>query len=129
MEYKHEISTTYLSAEDYQESVNDVIVLFKQHNLQTIELLFGYAWGNEYKNWAPFRVEIDSIINEIKIAENFGVGEFGRDDIYFTLSIFNTEILFCHESDIHLRYNDQNALVKDIRKIWEVKDFLRLNQE
>ena len=89
-------------------------------------MLFGWAWGNEYRDWTTFVIQIDSIVKEITIAENLGVGRFGHDDLFLTSSVFSTEILFCHETDIHLRYIDENALVNDILKLWKVKNYLAL---
>jgi hypothetical protein len=90
-------------------------------------LLFGFAWGNEYKEWTPFEVNIDSIQEEISIAEKKSDGRFGSDDFHiFCLSI-PIEILFCHEGDIHLRYNESNAVLTDIVNLCRRKDLLHLN--
>jgi hypothetical protein len=44
-------------------------------------MMFGFAWGNEYKDWTPFIVSINEILNEIEKANNTGTGDFYNDDL------------------------------------------------
>lgn len=85
-------------------------------------MLFGFAWGNYYKNWTPFKVSIESIITEIDKAEKSEAGDFFNDDIFFYLP--DCEILFCHEYDIHLEFDQRNVTVNAIFEAWERKDII-----
>ena len=86
-----------------------------------VKLLFGYAWGNEYKNWTPFQISLKEIANEIKRAEDSGFGTFGDDNLHLLIDSENIEILFCHEMDIHLSFNETNKLIANILRNWKEK--------
>ena len=129
MDYKNEAFTKVLSQIEYERILDDTIAIFNQNKLRSIELLFGFAWGNVYKDWKQFQVNVDSITEEIRTAENLKVGNFGEDDLFITCSSFEVEIFFCHESDIHLRYNYSNRLVLDILQLWKDKDLLHFERQ
>jgi hypothetical protein len=119
MQYKNEVFTKVLSETDFKQAILKTIQVFRHNNVLTIDLLFGVAWGNEYKDWMPFEVSVDSILDEIKIAEDLKVGRLGDDDLYLIYASRELEVLLCHEHDLHLRYNDSNDLVSAIIKSWK----------
>jgi hypothetical protein len=80
-------------------------------------MLFGWAWGNDYKNWTPFTTTVEEIAGEIDKANKSGSGSFYDDDTVLYLNHLTTEILFCHEHDIHLSYNEANPIVNSITYI------------
>lgn len=129
MDYQNEAFTKVLSHVDYDNMLDEIVIIFKQNKTVSIELVFGSAWGNVYKDWKPFSVNIDSITKEIKIAENLKVGNFGDDDLFIICPTFEVELLFCHERDIHLRYNDANRLVLDILQLWKDKNLFHLERQ
>jgi hypothetical protein len=92
-----------------------------------IEMMFGFAWGNEYKGWTPFIVSADEIAIEIDKAEQSGTGSFYNDDTFFYLGELNCEILFCHEYDIHLEFDKPNEVVNDIIKGWRTRNLIQEN--
>jgi hypothetical protein len=67
--------------------------------IQAVFLLLIFAGGNDYKDWAPFKVPTDKIIAGIDKAEKSGAGRFFNDDTFFYLPELDCEILFCHECD------------------------------
>lgn len=89
-----------------------------------IEMMFGWAWGNEYKDWTPFMVSTNDIATEIDKAEQSGAGNFYNDDTFFYLKEWHCQILFCHEFDIHLDFDENNNLVDDIIGRWKKKRIL-----
>ena len=127
MEFSKEVFTKVLSDLDYRLLLEEIIEIIKHNKILSVELLFGFAWGNEYKNWVPFHVNIDSIQEEILTAERQSDGQFGEDDLHIFCSSIRIEILFCHEKDIHLRYNDSNEVVKDILDLLRNKNLLHPN--
>jgi hypothetical protein len=102
-----------------------LIDIFKKNEIKDVEILFGWAWGNEYKVWTPFNVEIDNILDEIYKAEKTGYGNFYKDDIFITLNEFQAGIRFCHEHDIHINYNSECDIVLDIVSAWEKKKIIQ----
>ena len=100
------------------------INLLERHNIKNVEILFGFAWGNEYQNWTPYIVDVSSIESEISKAEALKVGFIGDDDFYITHEGYEIEILFCHECDIHLSFNQSNEIVNDILKDWQEKNII-----
>jgi hypothetical protein len=129
MDYQNEALTKVLSHVDYDQMLDEIVAIIEQNRMASIELVFGSAWGNVYKDWKQFSVNADSIRAEIKIAENLKVGNFGADDLFIICPPFNVEILFCHERDIHLRYNDTNQLVLDILQLWKDKSLLHFERQ
>ena len=124
MEFQNEIFSKVLSKEEYKASFEEIIQVLRNHRCKEVDILFGVAWGNEYKDWTPFSVPIDNITQEIALAEQLEVGQFGNDDFYLMLNALQTEILFCHELDIHLRYNQENTIIQEILQYWETKGLI-----
>lgn len=118
MEYRNEVFSKVLPPNSCQEALADLINVLEKHDVKEVELLFGFAWGNDYKDWTPFTVKTFQIEQEINHAESLEVGKFSNDDLYIRVAYFATEFLFCHESDIHLRYNDPNDLTEDVLRLW-----------
>lgn len=126
MNFEKEVFSKVLIKTDYQDNLEDIIRILKQNQINEVEILFGVGWGNEYKDWTLHRVTVDDILHEIRLAESLKVGEFGNDDFYIIVESLQTEILFCHERDIHLRYNEQNSIIAEILKLWQSKKIIRL---
>jgi hypothetical protein len=110
---------------EYKSSLDEIVAILKYHNEIEVEMLFGCAWGNEYKDWTPFIISSEFIMNEIDKAEKTGTGSFYDDDTFLYLDDIGTEILFCHEHDIHLSYNETNELVTNILDAWEAKGIIQ----
>lgn len=119
--YKYIVYTRQLSREECKSSLDEIIDILRGHQVLQIEMMFGFAWGNEYKEWTPFMVPIDEITLEIDKAGQSGTGDFYNDDTFVTLDEQKCEILFCHEYDIHLEFDEINKVVKDIIESWRNK--------
>lgn len=127
--YKNIVYTKRLSREDYEACLYEIINILKANKIREVEMLFGFAWGNDYKNWTPFIVATDDILIEIDKAEKSGAGDFFNDDTFFTLPNLGCEILFCHEYDIHLEFDQSNVVVNAITVAWNSKDMIHRVQE
>ena len=119
MEYKNELVTKILAKSDYVGALHQLIVKFRENQISTVEIQFGSAWGNKYKKWTPFTVNIDSVQDEITFAESLNVGRFGDDDFFIICRSMSVEVLFCHEMDIHIRFNDRNDLISSLINLWK----------
>ena len=121
MEGIYTICTSVLDPIVYRECFLEIILILKSNNIDEVELYFGASWGNDYKNWTPFKTAIDNIQDEIDKAEKLGAGLFGQEDLFISLNFLDTEILFQHESCIYLDYYVENKLISDITKMLESK--------
>ena len=125
-QYKNIVYTKQLSREECKTSLAEIISIFRAAKIVEIELLFGFAWGNEYKDWTPFIVPTDNIMVELDKAEKSGAGSFFNDDTFFCLPELDCEILFCHEYDIHLEFDQPNVTVNAIIEAWERRNMIHL---
>jgi hypothetical protein len=124
MEFQKEVFSKILSKDDYNANFKEIIQIIDKDQDREVEILFGVAWGNEYKDWTPFKVPVYLVEKEIHLAEQLKVGKFGGDDFYITINELQTQILFCHEMDIHLRYNKGNPIIQEVLQRWETKDLI-----
>jgi hypothetical protein len=128
-QYKNTVYTRQLSREECKQCLDEIIDILKNNEVPEIEMLFGFAWGNDYKDWTPFLVSSDEITIEIDKAERSGTGDFFNDDTFFFLPEFDCEILFCHDCDIHLKFDQSNMVVTAIIEAWKRRDMIHLVQE
>ena len=129
MKYTYTIFTKVLAETEYKNWLSEIIEILKNNDIHEVEILFGVAWGNEYKDWTPFKVDVEEIVNEIKEAEKMNVGRFSHDDFFIMVSEIEVEILFCHECDMHLSFNDQNRVVSAIINEWEINRIIHVRKE
>lgn len=129
MDYKNEIFTIILTKDKYIADLKIILNILSINNINEIELFFGCGWGEEYKEWTPYIVLIEEIENEIHIAELNQVGEFGNDDLFISIKEIETEILFCHEMDIHLSFNDENKITNEIIDYWEHENYINFRKK
>ena len=126
MDFVFEKRSVILSRENLIHQLNKIIEILIKNNIISAEILFGFAWGLNYLNWTPFLVNVFEIKKEIEKAEKLEVGSIGRDDFYIKLSYLETEILICHECDIHLFYNSSNIIVENIINGWNASSIIQV---
>ncbi|HEY4287802.1 MAG TPA: hypothetical protein VGN00_11940 [Puia sp.] len=125
-QYKNIIYTKQLSREECKTCLAEIINILRVTQILEIEMLFGFAWGTDYKDWTPFKVPIDNIMTELDKAEKSGAGSFFNDDTFFNFPELDCEILFCHEYDIHLEFDQPNMVVNTIIEAWKKRDIIHL---
>lgn len=81
-------------------------------------VLFGFAWGNEYYvgDWVAEEIALDSVAAKARELEASRLGRLGRDDLYVTVA--GLEFQFCHESDLHLRFDESDDTVEHFFSRW-----------
>ena len=99
--------------------LNQIISILIKHNIDKVKISFGFMWGRDGAEWIDYDVLTTEILERIEKEESLNKGKLGKDDFWISIKELEVEILFCHESDMHLNYNDQNAIVSDILKDWE----------
>jgi hypothetical protein len=60
-------------------------------------------------------------MNEIRKAEELQDNKFGEQDVYINIKDLETQILFCHEADLHIEFNKTNAVIRDVLDSWKGK--------
>jgi hypothetical protein len=125
MDFLHTTFTKILDEKSFKQELANTIGILNNNEIHFVKILFGVAWGNTYHDWTPFQVETTEINSEIKKAEALKVGRLGDDDFYIIIADFETEILFCHERDVHLSFNKYNSFVTDLTKSWETHDIIQ----
>lgn len=103
------------------ERVNEVIALLIKNNVIAVEMFFGWLWDNE---WESFTANVPDIMYHIRRHEQKTGSHFGENDVYINLRELETQIVFCHEADLHIEFNNSNPLVRDILTIWETAGLL-----
>jgi hypothetical protein len=129
MKYLQTAFSTILDQEALHKELECILQVLEEHGVSNMDILFGYAWDLEYKNWTPFSISLTEVFSEIRKAEELSSGEFGADDLYLILNGLEMEILFCHESDIHIDYNNKNEIIEKILHNWEVQGILNIEKQ
>jgi hypothetical protein len=119
--YKNEIVTRVLSKVAFKTEFDSIINLLGRNHIDQVEILFGYAWGNEYRDWIPFEIKLADIVAEIDKPQMQNLGQLGRDDFYIILPKLEMAFLFCHERDIHLLYNFHHTIVSAVTDRWNAQ--------
>jgi len=128
MEYKYEVFSIIFTKEKYIENLKVILNILTKNNINEIDLLFGCGWGNEYKDWTPYNVLTEEVESEINLAEKKQVGKFGDDDLYIIIDELQTVIMFCHEMDIHMEFNSENKIIKEIINYWELENYIKIRK-
>jgi hypothetical protein len=87
------------------------------------EVLFGWAWlahpsGSDL-SWRSVRIPIVRLDAEVECAEAAGLGRFRRDDVHLMLDGGKLELLFCHHSGIHIKYDQPDNFVEHFFTRWQ----------
>jgi hypothetical protein len=120
MDYKYTISTPVLTSAQRREELSFLIELLNREGYHSVDILFGTFWGNDYGDWTAVSVKLTEIAKEISMAESVSTGSFEEDDPFVIINELKTEILFCHEYDIHLEYNEENNVTAAILEHWNI---------
>lgn len=117
---KREITTYPLTREQVQDELSFLVEYFTGKGIETCSVLFGFAWGNEYypgKEWQAEDVRLEDLISKVSDVEASGIGILGGDDLRVDMP--GLEFLFCHESDIHIRFSDPNDDIEFYYAHWK----------
>jgi hypothetical protein len=79
-----------------------------------IDVLYGWAWGNEIFNWETRTIALGSLNAEIEHVEMQGFGKIGDDDLVIKINSHHLEITLCHETDLHVKYDVLTPLIEII---------------
>lgn len=124
MELSIEVFTPMLDLQPFFAEVDYVIQLLSKHKIGDVQLYLGTFDDNKQL----LNIKAEEIKNEIKKFEQIIGGNPWENgvfiNIYITMLHLETEVLFCHEADLHLSFNYPNALVLDILNSWKAKELI-----
>jgi hypothetical protein len=118
-----------LNREELILALNEITSILKKNNIDRIEISFGFMWGRDGDEWIDYDILTLEIIERIEKEENLNKGKLGKDDFWISIKEFEIEILFCHESDIHLCYNSENNITRTILDNWEEKNIIQTKKQ
>lgn len=112
-----EIMSEIFALEDVEPILKKIIEVLVNHNIQIVDIMFGFAWGNYIyeNNWDNMTINASEII--ARAYEYKEYGNIGDDDLYINIPDSNIEILICHERDIHIRYEQDSELLSKLQKV------------
>ncbi len=114
-----------MKPEPFLHEVEIVIDFLKKHNVGQLEMFYGWSWGD----WETFNSTANEIMSEIEKQEQRSKKKFGGNDVYIVIPKLDTQILFCHEEDIHIEFNQINGFVSDIVNTWKSKGMMLCARE
>jgi hypothetical protein len=79
-----------------------------------IDVMYGWAWGNDIFNWETRTIALDTLKAEIEHIERQGFGKIGDDDLVIKINSHYLEIILCHETDLHIKFDILTPLVEKI---------------
>jgi hypothetical protein len=107
-----------LSRPDLQADLRALLEVAEQEQILSLSVLFGFAWGIEYRDYEYFDIGPSEILAEVSEAERREVGMLGNDDLVIRDRGEQWEVLYCHEADIHLDYNATCRVVEACLSRW-----------
>jgi hypothetical protein len=117
-DYKNTIFSKFLEEKEVWEDLRALIERFRKYGINEVELSIGYAWDSQIK-YSAKRVALEKIVPEIKMLEKNTSGKFGEDDLTISSNDPEFAILYCHDNDIHLFFNDSNPIVSETVAYWD----------
>lgn len=115
-----ELVTDPLGVEDLWADLRTNIELLKASGYTEALVFFGFGWGKHiYEGqWQDLPMALDTLERRIVEAQEKGFGSLGSDNLYFTIEALPIRLTYSYESDIHLSFADENAIVATIRQRW-----------
>lgn len=107
----------FLSAE-----LRYVVDFFRELGHEQCHLFFGWSWLAKSDKpdlmMKSMIVSVLAIEAEIRGAEDAGLGNFGRDDIWVSIEGHALEFQFCHHGGIHLFQPERNDITRHFLARW-----------
>ena len=94
---------------------------------ENCDVLFGYAWGNDYyptSRWDYVAMPVANVMEEVVRVESLGMGRLGENDLFIRLPRLPIEFRFCHESDLHLEFEETNEILRAMSIRWEALGYM-----
>ena len=117
---EREILTYAITQEQMNDELSFVSKYFYEKGVNKCEVLFGFAWGNDYypgNEWQEEEIGFLNLVSKVREVEASGIGKLGKDDLFIKVS--GLEFRFCNDSDIHIYFNEPNDDVEFFYSRWK----------
>lgn len=118
------IISKLLHEDEFRNQYNLILKMLASAYPNDLTLFFGFAWGDGFNNRQVVPENIQSLSALVQEAEDRSAGKLGADNLHITWDNGKKEIIFCHESDIHLLYNDESEVIKGILDNWNSQQLI-----
>jgi hypothetical protein len=119
-----EVVTGTLEENQVRAELRYLIAHFSNSGEDSCDVLFGFAWGNDYypgNEWPYESVKLSSLDSKISEVENRNIGSLANDDLF--IKVGDISFQFCHESDIHISFETTNPDVEHFYERWLANGF------
>jgi hypothetical protein len=100
-----QVLTSTLDRGRLETELDEVVRYFREKDVESCRVLFGFAWGNEYypgREWNEEKIDLVQLRRKVDEVEARGIGSLGNDDLFMKLA--GLEFRFCHECDVHIHF-------------------------
>ena len=121
-----QIRTDELQADNVWRALRDVLARFEAAGIKEAEVSFGFGWDHKTVEWDYLLLPLNEIEARIRTEEREGQTEnqtLGRSDLFLRHPSLSFEIQFCHESDLHIWFDEWVPLAGAIAADWTARGF------
>lgn len=121
-----EIITNPITPAQMHEELAFFIQFFMQLGREQCEVIFGFAWGNEYypgREWSVITIPLVGLAEELRRVEAAELGRLGDDDLFVSVPPLPLEFHFCHESDLHITFSEPGEITEHFYQRWKSRGF------
>lgn len=123
VEYAETIVTGILSRSQVKQDMEALVDRCARLGVEQVQVLFGFAWGADYRDWQTVTMPPSELPQEVQAAEAATHGALGADDLWIE-SRGAWRVQYCHEGDIHISYSGPSPFVQDSIESWRAKGWL-----
>lgn len=122
-----EIITYPINSVQMKDELSFLAEYFQKVGYEYCEVLFGFAWGNEYYDsakWEYEKIPLNKLVEKVIGVETNGFGEIGTDDLFIKVQGLLLEFRFCNDSDIHLSFDVSGEISEYFYNRWKSLGYL-----
>jgi len=110
----HEFVTQPLTREALLSELSFLAAHFSTAGTEFCTVLFGFAWGSDYPEggWRELELPLTELEAHVASVEASDIGALGDDDLFVTFPSHGLEFQLCHESDVHLRFENASPITE-----------------
>jgi hypothetical protein len=102
-----------------------VVEFFRGMGYECCDVLFGWAWRTERERsdlaMKSVNISLLDLDTEVRGAEDAGLGNFGRDDVWLSFEGRTLQVQFCHHKGIHLSYAEPDEITWHFLDRWRAE--------
>lgn len=102
-----------------------VVEFFRGLGYERCDVFFGWAWSSERDKsdlaMKSVNIPLLDLNAEVRRAEDVGLGDFGRDDVWVSFEGRALKIQFCHHEGIHLLYAEPDEITRHFLDRWRAE--------